>query len=93
MFVMLAVHHPRPENRDDVLASMQRVVEAAQGAPGLVQIDVWHDQRSGRLVGLALWESQGAFEASRDEIFRVVAGTPFAEWEQQQPDVFLLTRP
>ncbi|MFB7867960.1 putative quinol monooxygenase [Streptomyces sp. NPDC056069] len=93
MFVMLAVHHPLPAYKDEVLVTMQRVVEAAQGAPGLVQIDVWQDQPSGRLVGLSLWESQDAFEASRDEIFQVVADVPFAQWEQQPPEVFLLTRP
>lgn len=33
MFVHLAIHHPKPEYVDDVLASMHRVDKAAEGAP------------------------------------------------------------
>ncbi|MET8449027.1 antibiotic biosynthesis monooxygenase [Streptomyces sp. NPDC005209] len=93
MFVHLAVHRPKPEHADDLLASMHRVDDAAQGAPGLIQIGAWRDQRSDRLVGLALWESQEAFEASAGQIFQSVADDPFDEWCRQPPDVFHLTKP
>ena len=33
MFVHLAIHYPRPEYVDDVLASMHRVDKAAEGTP------------------------------------------------------------
>lgn len=66
---------------------------AAQGAPGLIQIGAWRDQRSGGLIGLALWESQEAFQASAGRIFEAVEDDPFDEWEQQPPDVFQLTQP
>jgi heme-degrading monooxygenase HmoA len=92
MFVHLAVHHPKPEHTDELLASMHRVDAAAQGAAGLLQIGAWKDQRSDRLVGLALWESQEAFEASAERIFQAVAGDPFDQWCQQPPDVFHLTQ-
>jgi heme-degrading monooxygenase HmoA len=92
MFVHLAVHHPRPEHSDELLASMHRVDAAAQGAAGLVQIGAWKDQRSDRLIGLALWESQEAFEASAERIFQAVADDPFDQWCQQPPDVFHLTQ-
>ena len=46
-----------------------------------------------RLVGLALWESQDAFEASASSIFQAVAGDPFDKWCQNPPDVFHLTEP
>jgi heme-degrading monooxygenase HmoA len=93
MFVHLAIHHPKPEHADDLLASMHRVDEAAQGAPGLIQIGAWRDQRSDRLVGLALWESAEAFQASVERIFQAVADDPFDQWLQQPPDVFHLTQP
>jgi heme-degrading monooxygenase HmoA len=92
MFVHLAVHHPVPEHTDDLLASMHRVDEAAHDAQGLIQIGAWRDQKSDRLVGLALWESQEAFQASAERIFQVVADDPFDEWCRQPPDVFHLTR-
>jgi heme-degrading monooxygenase HmoA len=93
MFVHLVVHHPKPEYFDDLLASMHRVDAAAQGAPGLIQIGAWRDQRSDGLIGLALWESQEAFQASAGRIFEAVEDDPFDEWEQQPPDVFQLTQP
>jgi heme-degrading monooxygenase HmoA len=92
MFVHLAIHHPKPEHAGDLLASMHRVDEAAQGAPGLIQIAAWRDQRSDRLIGLALWESAEAFEASAERIFEAVADDPFDQWLELPPDVFHLTR-
>ena len=93
MFIHLAIHYPRPEHAEDLLASMHRVDKAAQGAPGLIQIGAWRDQRSDRLIGLAIWESAEAFEASAGQIFQVVADDPFDEWLQRSPDVFYLIQP
>ena len=92
MFIHLAIHHPRPEHADELLASMHRVDAAAQGAPGLIEIGAWRDQRTGRPIGLARWESAEAFEASAERIFEVVADAPFDQWLEQPPDVFHLTR-
>lgn len=93
MFIHLAVHHPRPEYAADLLASMGRVDQTAQGSPGLIQIGAWQDQRSGRVVGIAVWESQEDFAASVERIFRAVADDPFDQWLEQPPDVFHLTQP
>jgi len=93
MFIHLAVHHPKPEHAADLLGSMHRVEQAAQGSPGLVQIGAWQDQRSGRVVGLAMWESQEAFAASAERIFQAVADDPFDQWLEQPPDVFHLSQP
>jgi heme-degrading monooxygenase HmoA len=93
MFIHLAVHHPKPEYADDLLVSMRRVEKAAEGAPGLIQIGAWRDQSSGRIVGLAVWESQGAFEASAQRIFQVVKDEPFDLWLERPIDVFHLTQP
>jgi heme-degrading monooxygenase HmoA len=91
MFVHLAIHHPKPEYTDEVLASMQRVDAAAHGRPGLVQMGAWRDGRSDRLVGLAIWTDRASFEAAHDEIFAVVADDPFDKWVTQPPDVFHLS--
>jgi heme-degrading monooxygenase HmoA len=93
MFVHLAIHYPKPEYAADLLASMHRVDKAAQGAPGLVQIGAWRDEHTGRLVGLAMWESAEAFQASAERIFQVVEDEPFDLWFERPPDVFHLTQP
>ena len=90
-FVHLAVHYPKPEHVEDQLASMRRVADAAQGAPGLVSIGPWRDLRSGRVVGLSLWESKEAFDAAIPGIFaRVDDPDPDGDWEERPPDSFHL---
>ena len=93
MFIHLAVHYPKPEYAGALLASMLRVGEAARGAPGLIEIGAWRDERDGRLIGLARWETQEAFQAAVGRIFAVVEDDPFDLWSQQPPDVFHLTQP
>jgi heme-degrading monooxygenase HmoA len=93
MFVHLAVHYPRPEYVDDVLASMHRVDKAAEGTPGLIQIGAWRDENSNRLVGLAMWESKEAFQASAQRIFQIAAGDPWDQWCERPIEVFHLTKP
>jgi uncharacterized protein YndB with AHSA1/START domain len=92
-FIHLALHYPHAEHAADLLASMQRVDAAAQGAPGLLEIGAWRDERTGCLVGLARWESAEAWQASAEQIFAVVADDPFDQWCERPPDVFHLTRP
>lgn len=90
MFAHMVVHHPKPEHRDDMLASMKRVDAAAQGSPGLIRIGPWTDGRTDRLVGLALWESREAWEASYERIFAAVADDPILEWSTRPPEVYHL---
>ncbi len=92
MFAHLVIHYPKPEHFADLLASMQRVDKAAQGAPGLIQIGPWRDEGGDRLIGLALWESEEAFQAAAGPIFAAVAGDPFDDWLDRPPEVFHLTR-
>ena len=93
MFVHLAIHYPRPEHVDEVLASMRRVDKAAEGTPGLIRMGAWRDEDGNRLVGLAMWESREAFEGSAERIFRIVADEPWDLWCERPIDVFHLTQP
>jgi hypothetical protein len=91
MFIHLAVHYHKPEHAGEMLASMHRVDKAAQGAPGLVQIGAWRDAKSDRLIGLAIWQSQEAFEESAPGIFAAVENDPILEWSTRPPDTFHLS--
>jgi quinol monooxygenase YgiN len=81
MFTHIAIHTPRPEHRDALIASMQRVAAASAGAVGLLQMGPWQEIDGGRLVGLSIWESREAFLAAAPAIFAAVADDPFDEWE------------
>ena len=87
-FAHLTIKYPKPEHADDVLTSMQRVAELAQGAAGLIRIGPWRDARSGRIVGLALWESKQAFEAAMPRIFESYDDPdPDGTWCERPTDV------
>ena len=93
MFVHMAVHFPKPDCAEKLLASMHKVDAAAREHAGLVQIGAWRDARTDRLIGLAIWESREAFEAAHGAIFAVVADDPLDEWWTAPPDVPVLPTP
>jgi hypothetical protein len=90
MFTHIAIHYPRPEYRDQLIASMKRVAAAAEGLDGLVRIGPWREASGDRLVGLSMWESKAAFDAAGPAIFAAVAADPFDLWESQPPESFYL---
>jgi heme-degrading monooxygenase HmoA len=93
MFTHVAIHYPKPEYRAELHASMRRLDAAAQGMPGLIRIGDWTEVDGGtRLVGIATWDSREAFEAAAPTLFAVVAGDPFAVWQERTADNFFLER-
>jgi heme-degrading monooxygenase HmoA len=90
MIVHLAVHTPKPEHVDDLIASMHRFAAGGAGQPGLQQVRTMRDVRSGKLVGLAIWESRSAFEQGVESMRAAVENDPFLEWDDGAPDVYLL---
>ena len=81
MITHLAIHHPNPEYKEDVLASMRRVDAAAAGSDGLIRINGWREIDGDRLVGISMWESMEAFQAAADRIFAAARDDPWALWE------------
>lgn len=93
MFTHMAIHYPRPEYRDEMLASMRRIDAAARGMAGLVRIGDWEEVDGGtRLVGIATWESRAAFDAAVEELFSVVADDPFEIWQERRAENLFLER-
>lgn len=90
MFTHVAIHHPRPEHRDAVMASMHRVEAASRGAAGLIRMGPWREVDGLRLVGIATWESREAFEAAGPAIFAAVADDPFDLWETRPAETLYL---
>jgi heme-degrading monooxygenase HmoA len=90
MIVHLAVHRPKPEHAEDLIASMHRFAAAARGRPGLREVHTLRDQDQGALIGLAIWDSREAFEAGVEFMRSAVEDDPFEEWEDDPPEVYLL---
>lgn len=83
MYYQVSIHHPAPGKRDDLIASMHRYGDAITAAPGLVSVRTLYDDQDDVLMGLAIWESEDAFEASVHLARQAVAEDPFDEWEAE----------
>lgn len=81
MYAIMSIHTPHPEHRDALIDSMHRFQSAMQGAEGLVGSHTLHDERSGRLVGLAMFDSLDAAERLLPLARAAVADDDFDTWE------------
>ena len=78
MFVLMSVHHPHPEHREALIASMHRYGAAMAGKPGLVSVHTLADAGSALLGGLAAFGSEAAFVAPAPPARAGGAGDPAA---------------
>ncbi|MFS0794290.1 hypothetical protein [Microbacterium sp. 1P10AE] len=84
-FAVVSVHSPKPEYRAAVIDSMQRYSRVAREQPGLEWTGVI-DDASGRLVGIALWESEDSAVAARPALMAEVGDDPFEMWDERPID-------
>jgi quinol monooxygenase YgiN len=91
LFVHLAIHRPKPGKAEAMLESMQRFGEAMQKGEGFMLHGALRDERSNRLVGLAVWESRGAWEAAIGAARDAIADLDVDSLLEEPPDVFLLS--
>jgi quinol monooxygenase YgiN len=89
MLVHVAIHTPKPERIDDLIASMQRFAAAGRSQAGLLEVHTMRDAESGKLLGLAIWESREAFDQGVQAMRTAVENDPFLEWEDTTPEVYL----
>ena len=91
MFIHMSIHVPNPGHEQQVLDSMNRVRLAALGTPGLIQIGPWQEDRGGRIVGIAIWESREHWEAALPTLFAVAeADDAQGAWHASPPERILL---
>ncbi|WP_282836684.1 hypothetical protein [Microbacterium flavum] len=84
-FAVVSVHSPKPEHRQAVLDSMQRYSRVARDQAGLEWTGVV-DDASGRLVGIALWDSERSVAAARPALMAEIGEDPFATWDERPID-------
>lgn len=91
MFILMSIHHPKPEHEAALIDSMHRYGAAIRGKPGVRGIHTLKDERSPRLVGLAIFESQADFERLAPLAREAVKDDPFDVWEEVPIDGLMLT--
>jgi heme-degrading monooxygenase HmoA len=90
MIAHLSIHHPKPGAEAALIDSMHHYGAAIKDAPGLISVHTLRDDSKGILMGLALWESEEARQASIHLARAAVANDPFDEWEAEPIQGFLL---
>jgi len=86
MYVVLSLHHPHAEYKDALIDSMHRFGNAVRGRPGCIRIHTLKDERSDRLVGLAMFESKEAWQRLAPLAREAVKDDPFEVWEIGEMD-------
>lgn len=84
-YAVVSIHSPKAEHRRAVIDSMSRYSRVARTQSGLVWTGIVDDD-SGRLVGVAVWDSRDSAEAARPALMAEVGDDPFAEWDNQPID-------
>ena len=84
----MAIHFPRPEHVDDLLAAMAALGSAMQTVSGLLDVSVWRDRE--RIVALSVWETAAALDDAAPAITRAIADVPFERWESRPRELFRL---
>ena len=90
MFYHVSIHRPNPGKEPDLIDSMHRFGATFAGAPGFVSVHTLYDEEQGVLMGLAIWESREAWQASVRLGREAVADDPFEEWESMDVEGYQL---
>jgi heme-degrading monooxygenase HmoA len=87
----MAIHHPKPEYRQDLVTWIGRVGAALRAQPGLLDLGDFDDVANGRIVAVSIWESEDRFRTGQERAFASLGeGAPYEVWETRPLEVFTL---
>jgi quinol monooxygenase YgiN len=88
-FIAIAIHHAAPAYRREFVGFMRKVLEATEGAPGLLEFKACRDANETFLAGFSRWASAEAFQAALPTIYSL-APLRKPEWSTKPDDVITL---
>jgi heme-degrading monooxygenase HmoA len=83
LYVNISIHRPHPDKERFLIDSMHRYGEAAKKQHGLVSVHTLKDEKTGELVGLAIWDSKESFLAARPALMKATENDDFDAWEKE----------
>ncbi len=88
-FVAIAIHHHDPEHEEAFLEFMDRVIDATEGAPGLLEFRPFKEANGRFLAGFSRWESEQAF---RNALSRITSLASLRDpaWSTQPDELITL---
>ena len=80
-FVIISFHQPRPDKENLVIDSMHRYGETSKKFKGLIGVYTLKNDKTGQLIGLAIWNSEESYKAARPELIKTTQSDDFDAWE------------
>jgi len=87
MFVNISVHRVKPGKESPMIDSMRRYGDAAKSS-GVRSVHTLRDEKSGALVGFAIWDSKEAYEAAGPALMKAVENDDLDDWHEEQWQTF-----
>jgi heme-degrading monooxygenase HmoA len=87
MYLIMTIHTPHREATETLRDSMLRFGEAISTQPGFIDVHTILTE-DGRLIGMAFWETQEAYERGRAAGGAAVKDDPFDRWESEPVVVY-----
>ncbi len=92
MFIFYSIHYPKPGKEALLVESMHRYGEVMGKQPGIIFIAPYpfKNPEKGTLMGVSIWESEGAFQAALPALQAARKDAPSNDWELKPTEVYLL---
>jgi len=90
MFVHMSIHQVRHGKEKPMIESMRRFGVACRTQEGCLDVKIFQDQDTGRLIGMTTWLTKKQWQSARDIMTAAVEHDPFDDWETKPPEVYHL---
>ena len=87
MFVNTAFVTPNPGKEEEILEIMHNFAKTLQGSQGLLRVHVLKEKDGKVLVGISMWESEGAFDLAMAAISSTPSSASKTRAMQETPTV------
>lgn len=75
MYLIMGVHHPKPGMEKTLLEVQEKFGKAQQGHRGLISGFIWKDEKTGVIIGIALWDTKEDYDAARPDMDKALEGS------------------
>ena len=77
MYVIMGIHHVKPGMEKGLIELQERFGKAQQGHKGLIAGFIWKDEKTGVVIGTALWDTKEDYDAARPDMDKAIEGVDF----------------
>lgn len=93
MVGLVAVHYPRPEHRDEMIARVGRAAEVMAATPGCLAAECWVSEDGQAVVTTGRWASDQALMAGFSAVRAAGVDFGYDERESRPREVLKLVSP